>query len=375
MTKKALPIIQVPEPLPVLYNRWALELLGGAIPREELATCDNCAMCGSDVVMQPNHTSTFKPNVKCCSYQPALPNYLLGLILSDEDPGGTAGRNTVRDRLASSNAATPLGVEPPASFSILYNKVYKFAFGTGLALRCPHYLEKAGGTCGIWKYRNGVCTTWFCKHGRGALGQSFWLELRDLFRTLEHQLSMWTALELGLDQRVLLGLLPPREPWFSEDKLAIKAGLELSTGYSVERARVTWGEWFDRQDEYYRSCGDLVSRLSFSDVLALAGVEAKCRAESTSKAYEALIDSGTLPTALKLESLTAHRGDGATVKITTYSYDDPITLSHRLFQSLQRFDGRPVAIVRDEIERLDGLRIEDTLLRSLVDYNVLKALG
>src|SRR5687767_5199250 len=82
-------------PLPPLYEAWIDQLLGSAIPPETVATCHDCAMlprAGEEVVPGEDR---FSPRVKCCTFQPSLPNFLVGRILSDEDPAMAAGRATV----------------------------------------------------------------------------------------------------------------------------------------------------------------------------------------------------------------------------------------------------------------------------------------
>jgi hypothetical protein len=66
------------------------ELLGGIIPRESRASCDNCAMCAVGGAGQQSAPRAyfFDPLVKCCSFVPDLPNFLVGGILSDADPAG-----------------------------------------------------------------------------------------------------------------------------------------------------------------------------------------------------------------------------------------------------------------------------------------------
>src|SRR5262245_29498225 len=86
-------------PLPPLYARWFDELLGGDIPSESRATCNDCAMCDSEGDHQKPGSTLFNPESKCCTYLPRLPNYLVGMILADDDPAIAAGRRTVEVRV------------------------------------------------------------------------------------------------------------------------------------------------------------------------------------------------------------------------------------------------------------------------------------
>ena len=88
-------MLEESEPLPPLYANWLAELLGGPVPRESRATCDHCAMCSAEgpaAAAVGSHSYYFDPNVKYCSFVPDLPNFLVGRILSDDDPAALPGR-------------------------------------------------------------------------------------------------------------------------------------------------------------------------------------------------------------------------------------------------------------------------------------------
>src|SRR5262245_42546607 len=82
--------------LPSLYARWIADLLAAPIPEETIATCDNCVMCKPDAVTP----LVFRPEVKCCTYLPQLPNFIVGRILTDDRPSNSDGRATVVERIA-----------------------------------------------------------------------------------------------------------------------------------------------------------------------------------------------------------------------------------------------------------------------------------
>src|SRR5579872_4275459 len=76
--------------LPALFAPWLRAVAGGTIAGETKATCDHCAMLPTaESVPGP---AFFHPATKCCAYQPSLPNFLAGAILSDEDPRVAEGR-------------------------------------------------------------------------------------------------------------------------------------------------------------------------------------------------------------------------------------------------------------------------------------------
>src|SRR5438132_6724241 len=131
------------------------ELLAAPIPDEKVATCDDCVMCKSGAVAP----LSFHPELKCCTYVPELPNFLVGRILSDADPCGTAGRASLVARICDGVAVTPLGVGRSPSLERLYSQSGSDLFGRSAELRCPHY-QPDSGRCGIWRHRNATCATW-----------------------------------------------------------------------------------------------------------------------------------------------------------------------------------------------------------------------
>jgi hypothetical protein len=141
----------------------------GRLPAETDATCQDCAMCAEPGRTPLPGLAFFKPDTKCCIYVPGLRNFLVGLILQDDDPRFAAGRATVEARLDARVSVTPVGISPLPVQTALYRLEGTQAFGQDRTLRCPHYLDEAGGQCGIWRYRNGICATWFCKHTRGPV--------------------------------------------------------------------------------------------------------------------------------------------------------------------------------------------------------------
>ncbi|NOT62653.1 MAG: hypothetical protein HOP19_20800, partial [Acidobacteria bacterium] len=91
--KTELPVLPTSS-LPPLYAAWVDELLGGAIPPETEATCDDCAMLAPEIAPRGS-AEYFNPATKCCAYVPMLPNFLVGRLLNDRDAAAAQGRATV----------------------------------------------------------------------------------------------------------------------------------------------------------------------------------------------------------------------------------------------------------------------------------------
>jgi hypothetical protein len=338
-----------PTTLPPLYAPWITDLLGGPLPAEPEATCEDCAMCAPAGSREASQL-LFAPETKCCTYVPTLPNFLVGRILDDDDPALAPGRASVERRIEARLGVTPVGLEQPPVHALLYRAGGEGAFGRTRALRCPHYLPDAGGACGIWRHRNGVCSTWFCKHGRGAVGQRFWHGLDQLLATVERELSRWCLLRLEVDP-ALLGRLFPR----GTDR-SVRGGDALDPaaidGRSEDAAhRAAWGAWVNRERELYRAAGRLVARLGWKDVAALGGASVALQARIVRAGYAAH-RSDAIPGCLVVGRLQTVAVGRDHVRVATYSAFDPIELPRELLDALGYFDGRPTE------EALRGIRAE-----------------
>jgi hypothetical protein len=368
---RQLPILGGTETLPTLFQRWVEGFLPGPIPRETKATCLDCAMCGSNGGATPGYTP-FRPDVKCCSYLPALPNFLIGRVLNDDDPAGAAGRASVEARVRSRIAVTPLGAGTAPVFALLYQQGDASSsklFGRSRALICPHFVDENGGLCGIWKYRNAVCTTFFCKHERGAVGQQFWMDLREVLRAAEEELAIWSAMERGLDEATLRRLIT-----MTVSRAATPLSTELIDGLEEVYAKQVWGQWLGREEEFYRACATDVEALTWDDVCRIGGSALRARLAVVQDSYRQL-RSAEIPARLSGKRLSQRHIDDDRVQVETYSPYDPAILSNRVVGLLRYFDGGPTADALDRIEQVESVRLTEDLVRMLADHGILREVG
>jgi hypothetical protein len=355
-------------PLPPLYAVWMHNLLAGEIPPETKSTCSNCAMAApaNTVINEKNANDFFDPDLKCCTFLPTLPNFLVGRILSDDDPASEAGRATVHTRICAGLAVTPLGLGEPALQALIYAEGAKTGFGRSKSLLCPHYLPEDGGKCGVWKNRNAVCVTWFCKHERGATGKTFWTALQQLLVTAEKDLAAWCVAEMGLNEDALKLLFPPLQP-SSKDPLTASA---LDRRIDPQRIQAVWGEWRGREHEFYLACARLVDALTWADVLRVCGPSLRIQAKLLTQTYHALMNK-QLPPKLKLNELKIAKLHGASMQLSTYSTLDPLQMPSALLAALPHFDGRAVDETVAEVIEQKKLRLTPSVLQKLVDFGIL----
>lgn len=362
-------------PLPPLYAAWMNDLLAGAIPLETKSTCSNCAMAApaGTVISEKNAADFFDPDLKCCTFLPTLPNFLIGRILLDDNPAAAQGRATVLSRMGASLAVTPLGMAEPAVHSLIYAEGAHAGFGHSKSLLCPHYLPgdsaegaEHKGQCGVWKNRNAVCATWFCKHDRGATGKHFWTALQQLLMTAEKDLSVWCVAEMGLEGAALKVLFPPRQP-SSKEAFTAEA---LDNRINQKHHQALWGEWYGREREFFQACAQRVNALTWADVLRVCGPTLRVQARLLLQRYDNLVNP-TLPPRLTLNNLNVIKLDNTSMRFGTYSALDPLQMPRTLLAALPHFDGRDVDEVTAEIMDKEKLRLTPSLLQKLVDFGIL----
>jgi Fe-S-cluster containining protein len=325
-------------------------------------------MCAGGQELPNPSSNYFSPSIKCCTYIPDLHNFLVGRILSDDDPAALPGRMTVEKRIKQGVAVTPLGLGKSPVFSTLYNNSDN-AFGRsrGSHLRCPHYIDD-GGRCGIWRNRESTCATWFCKHVRGKVGQTFWRDsLHQLLRAVESDLARWCVLEhqFGGDA---LRYLAETGAWRREP-VPLTAEAMDDRAEEQSYARI-WGQWCGREIDFFVRCADLVTNLSWNDVLAVSGPEAHAYARLTRQAYSRLT-SDDIPPRLGAGVMQIVQIGHETTRVVTYNGFDPVDLPNMVVTLLQFFDGRPTEEALDMIAGKTGIRLDRSLVRKLVDFGVL----
>ena len=349
--------------MPTLYAPWLEALLGGPLPGESAATCQSCAMLPATGTTPDADALHFHPATKCCTYVPALPNFVVGRVLADTSAAGAAGRASLIARMGDRACMTPLGMDPPPSYLLTYERSAADLFGRAPGLRCPHYLADSGG-CGIWPHRMSVCATWFCKHDRGRRGLDFWSAVRDLLGAVERALAVHCVQALAPSAEAARRAVARRRPTPTTISPAHLGGV-LPAGYHVE-----WGRYARREADFFLECARIVEALSWSDVLALGGAEAQLAADVARESYVALI-TATPPVAPRQGTLTVYALEGTTATCSGYSGTDPLHLPLPLLQVMRVFDGRPMprAVAA---ARAAGVDVDVDVVRRLVDFGMLE---
>jgi hypothetical protein len=345
--------------LPPLYADWMDAHLGAPIPRETEATCLDCAMCPKAGRAATELDVAFDPAYKCCGFVPLLPNFLAGRILADPDPAMAEGRASTNARIDARVAVTPLGIGVPQADREKYAEVVSAErFGRREGFRCPHYLDREGGLCGVWRHRPAVCATWFCRHVRGAVGAAFWKSIHRLLEGIEKALVCWCLMETGLEPASIASLFPPE-----------KRGAPIQTGLAdvvqAEDPReyaAVWGSWRGREREFYRECAKRVDGLAWEDVLRIGGAPVQTLALLARDAFRRL-GSDAMPSRLRLAPFQSVMTPNGTLRIRGYSPYDLLDVPFAFVNLMPQIDGRTPAELAD--------RIPPEALRRLLDFRVL----
>jgi Fe-S-cluster containining protein len=203
-------------------------------PAERRATCDRCPRVGSD---------GYRPDYRCCTYHPRVPNFLLGFAL------GERGGPERLQRAADAGFLMPEGFLPSAGqWADFLADVGEGRFGKSEAVLCPFL---SGGLCGIYRYRNGVCSTFFCHFDQGSAGERFWESLQTLVVQVELALGQWALTEVGFDVPAYIARMNRMAP-------AVASTVAANRGWSVKARREAWGKDFGRELAIYAACAEKI---------------------------------------------------------------------------------------------------------------------
>jgi hypothetical protein len=355
--------------LPALYHDLLADPLAEEIPAETKATCASCAMLegscgGAGVAAVDGRSRFFRPDTKCCTFHPRLPNYLVGAILGSDDPADAEGRGRLAARVASRVGVAPEWLHPPRAFTLLYDHAHR-AFGRTQALRCPFYEERGGG-CTIWAHRDAVCATYFCKYVAGADGRRLWTAVKELVSLVEIQLARAALLEIAPE-------LLDREPG-SRPGASAPLGPEDLDGAPLPAAEhdAAWGRWAGREAELYAACHRVVRALGPRELDALLGLDGRIARRAVRRALDAA-RSTALPPVLRLDPGTtvAWLPDGS-VALGAYSELEAVALPGAAYRLLARFTGaEPVETVRARLRAEEHADLADEVLLELYRQRVL----
>ncbi len=332
---------------------------------ESKATCDNCVMCAPEGTEKSRQRDFFRPDIKCCSYQPRLPNFLVGAILADETPAGKEGKRRVRARIAERTGVTPEFIGPSRKYTALLEAGRYAAFGRSMTLRCPYFHED-DHNCTIWPYRKSDCAVFYCKYDAGADGRAYWRGVGAYWSHLETEVASLVR------ERTSSEVVQP--PW-PANRMSLEE-LEDRPPKQDDYA-AWWGPFVGSEESFFIQCFEQAQKLDDDDARALSeGEPARRRLKVVEQTHEQ-IRNPTYPDRLTVNPELEHfdSPDGVHI-VASYSRYEPMALPDVLYRLLFLFDGkRTVREVQDHIQREEGADFADGLVLTMFQQRILIAAG
>ena len=282
-----------------------------------------------------------------------LPSYLVGGVLSEASPEGI---KRLENAIAAKNGVTPFGIMTPKLYDLFY-KNQSGGFGNSKNLRCPYYVEESGN-CSIWKFRESVCSTWFCKHVAGSSGRGFWMDVKKYLQHAEQSLVQYLAREAGLD-------------YFLRNNLVVKNNSQLTAqeldGLPPLDYEKIWGDWKNREEEFYKWSYQKVTEMSRSTFEEICGIQQKVFLKNIEMQRTEMLD---IPEYLKVQEDWLPE-EGEKNKLIHYkSIDIQFELPSQVLNAFN--EGKAKSEVIKNLDEKEGIEIEDALLLSLYQYGILE---
>ncbi|MCB0391517.1 MAG: hypothetical protein KDD58_09505 [Bdellovibrionales bacterium] len=213
----------------------------------EAVNCQSCQMAIKGIYLEA---------LKCCTYHPFLPNYMVGGILD----GSKDGAKIIKDKIEKKIFVLPLGVLP----SWAYRQEHKFLnaneYGRNKDLLCP-FFNSLEGSCKIWTFRSSVCRSFYCESSWGKEGLKYWELYNEAHHYVEMALTQECLLQFGFEWQEIENQLDyleaPAHQLNPLNKLSKKIDEEL------------WQHKIQDKIEFFRDCYNYVSSLSQSKLIAL----------------------------------------------------------------------------------------------------------
>lgn len=316
--------------LPAVFEAAAPELSSLPWPEEPLTDCANCHL-ETPPERDQGKPWQFVPGMRCCSFHPNLPNFLVGRALRR----GDAGTRQVRARLRDPEGVTAWGVRHgPGWRKIWRDGGQHEGFGRNRAARCPYWVE-GPLSCSIWRDREAVCRSWFCKMEQGPRSARFWYGARDLLAVMMNALAERCAQELGE---------APKDP----------AG---------------WEAWFI-------ACADFVDRM---DPQELAAQLPDFAQEREDLAQVAVAPPRRMPEVVHSGFRFMRWGQDGSVVLGGYSDYDVFETDPTVFRFIARLDGQKTWKQALHEARIDGITIDEQgvaeLFRKAIVLTEAEAMG
>lgn len=233
--------------VPSFYGRFFPKTFWSSSLVETKATCQQC-------IQSPKK---YKEDLKCCTFWPFIPNYVVGQILLSKEAKYQEAQQVILNHIQKRHWNLPIGLVAPGDYQMSFKKNKKKVFGQDSDFLCPYYSKK-NNNCGLWLYRGSVCTSFFCESSYGKSGHEFWHLFENYF----------SYLEMGLSQEVLVYKdFSPRDVTDQLDFLMVQEKIKFSAG----RYKKIWKHFHGQEKDFYIQAARFVDEMPTSQVKEILG--------------------------------------------------------------------------------------------------------
>jgi Fe-S-cluster containining protein len=233
--------------MPAVYERFFPKSFWNSSVEETKATCGQC-------IEAPKK---YDHDLKCCTFWPVIPNYIVGAILQSKDEKYKEAQEIILKHIQQHRWNLPIGLIAPSDYQVDFKKKKTEIFGRDEKFLCPYY-SKSGNNCSLWLYRGSVCTSFFCHSSYKKKGQNFWHKYENYF----------SYLEMGISQEILVYKdYSPRDVSDQVDMLMLEKKIKLTD----EKYKKIWKHNFGREREFYIEAAQFADAMPKSQVNEILG--------------------------------------------------------------------------------------------------------
>ena len=224
---------------------------------EKKATCEQC-------IEAPKK---YDAHLKCCTFWPFLPNFTVGYILKQKGKSYQNAQTILKKLIKEKSFVLPMGVVAPPWYQKEFLQNKDKIFGRSEKMLCPYYQTNTQ-SCGIWRFRGSVCTSFYCKSSFSQKGKSFWRSLEDYLSYLEMALAEEVLVYHDYSPRELSEQLDFLN--INPDQKTIKA-LLAKKNLPVPLARQLWKHYWEKEEEFYIKAAEFVDELPLKQIKEIQG--------------------------------------------------------------------------------------------------------
>ncbi len=312
--------------LPDIYRALLPDIFSRDIPIELYADCQNCNMCKPNAIA--SNQLFFSEKTKCCTFHPIIPNYLVGCILAESE------KTLIHDAAKNGTNITPLGYFPSTQDLRHYASIIPDQFGIDESAMC-HFLDN--GNCSIWKYRNSICSTYFCRYAKGHHGKRFWEDVRDFLQFVECMISEHCCYLLGIPVDYLKNAT-------TNFFINVQESLQDNNKKQLPDDAM-WGKWAVNKPQFFNECRSICKQLTLSAIQNLHPTQYHIKLTALEKSFNRMMRP-KLPSKLKFNS-----------KCKIIEWDD----THTFFQTNHLM--KLPSILKDILPLFDGATSNDSIMQ------------